>query len=151
MSIKQLAGIVFVLTSAFSAYVPDLLTRGETKLTGKELSEQFPERGWVRYVYPFFYLLIFFGAAFLFFVSFTQSGILLVAGDNWFFVISGVLGCIPLFNGIFSLLTGVIPVNRRRQYLYVVNEEINHQVGILLIVIGVFIILAAIFAVMFWI
>ncbi len=150
MSIKQLAGIVFLIASAFSAYVPELLTRGENKLSGKELGEQYPERAWVRFVYPTLYMLIFFGAAFLFLISFSQSGAFLVSGNNWVFVIGGILGCIPLYNGLFCLLTGVIPVNRRQQYLYVINEESSHQVGFLLAGIGMGIIMAAAFAVLFW-
>ena len=149
MAIKQIAGFIFIFAGAVATYVPEILTRGRAKLTGGELGERYPERAWIRYVYPSLYMLIFFGAAFLFFMSFSRSEMLIFSNENWFFVIGGVLGSIPLLNGVFALLTGVIPLNRR-QNLYVVDEEIQHQVGFLLVGVGVFFIAISAMVIFFW-
>ena len=150
MSIKQIAGFIFVFVGAFSISVPDFLTRGSEKIGGAELAERYPERDWIRYVYPFVYMVTFFGAAILFFLSFSRSDLLIFSGENWLFAVGGALGILPLMNGGFALVTGVIPINRRRQYLYVVDDETSIRVGLSLIGVGMLILMAAAMAVYFW-
>jgi hypothetical protein len=150
MDIKQIAGIAFVILSAASMYVPNLLTRGSVRLTGAELGAEHPERAWVRFVYPFLFILVFFGFAFLFFVSITYFDSYIFAEGDQFFLLGGIMGCIPLMNGIFTLLTGVIPVNRRRQYLYIYDEDLTRTVGFFSIAQGLFFVMAGVIVVLFW-
>ena len=150
MDIKQIAGFAFIILSAFSMYVPNLLTRGSVRLTGVQLGAEHPERAWVRFVYPLLFILVFFGFAFLFFVSITHFDSYIFADGDQFFLLGGMIGCIPLLNGIFTLLTGVIPINRRRQYLYIYNDDLTLTVGFFSIAQGLFFVMAAVITVLFW-
>ena len=150
MDIKQLVGFGFMIVSAASMYVPHLLTRGSTKLTGVQLGAQFPEQAWVRFVYPLLFILTFFGFVLLYFVGLSYFvGYIFVSGTQ-FFILGGIFGCIPLLNGIFTLLTGVIPVNQRRRYLYVYNEDLRFSVVPFSIAQGLFFVMAVVIAVLFW-
>lgn len=150
MDIRQIAGIVFMVVSVASMYVPQLLTRGSEKLSGAQLGSQVPERAGIRYGYPLLFILTFFGLISLFISSIRYIDAYIFVNGTQFFFIGGIFGCLPLFNGIFTLLTGVIPVNRRRQYLYVLDDDLTHTVGFLSIAQGLFLVFAAAIAVLFW-
>jgi len=150
MDIKQIAGIAFVVFSAASMYVPNLLTQGSVRLTGVQLGAEHPERAWVRFVYPLLFILAIFGFAILFFGSITYFDSYVFANGDQFFLLGGIMGCIPLLNGIFTLLTGVIPINRRRQYLYIYDDDLTLTVGFFSIAQGLFFVMAAATAVLFW-
>lgn len=150
MDIKLIVGIAFMILSAASMYVPLLLTRGSVRMTGKQLGVEYPERAWVRFMYPLLFIATFFGIAILFFVSVAYFDIFIFSNGVEFFILGGIIGSIPLLNGGFSLLTGVIPINRRRQYLYVYDEDLTLSVGFFSIAQGLFLVMAAVIAVLFW-
>ncbi len=150
MSMQQILGFMFLVVTAISLNMPNYLLRSSAKLSGRELGQRYPERAWVRFLYPLSFVLVIMGFTVLFFLGFGYFSIFTVSGHLELFALGGLMGFVPLLNGAFALLTGVAPVNQRRQYLYVYDDDLVNTVGLLSIAQGIVILLIAASAIYFW-
>ena len=150
MDMKSIVGFVYMMLGFGSMYVPRLLLRYSPKYFPGGLRESFPDKNWVPFAYPVLLILWMLLAIFGLFFGFrtTEFGFA-IAPDKSYFNMGMLLASIAIFNGLFALISGVFPLQSRRNPQYVVDDNVT-QTGFLSIGAGVLYIMAGILAVFFW-
>lgn len=113
----EIVEFVVVLCIGYIAmYLPSFQLAKSDKLTGKELSEKYPEHAWIKSNFLILYLLWTLIFGFIFYKLTSQINFVSLIG--WFFA------CIGIFIGSFAFLTGVCYFPTRSPWLrFVVGDH----------------------------
>lgn len=151
MSIKELIGIGFVIFASLSIQLPQVMFRHHPKLTGAELAEKYPELAWVRFAYPILSILWFliFGCIPILYLIISNFE-LFAPFQAILYVLGGVIASISILHGLLGLITNVCPIPRKRNRLYVYDEEMQ-PTALLLMAAGVFVIIIALAMIYFYV
>lgn len=143
METKLMIGMGFVVFASLTTQLPHAMFRHYPKVTGGDLAEQHPELAWIRVAYPILSILwfLFFGflPIYLMINTTTEN---LIPFQATLYILGGAIGSISILHGLFGLVTNVCPIPRKRNRLYVYDEDMQ-TMALLLMAAGVFVIVIA--------
>ena len=110
------AGFLLVIVGGLAMYTPWIQLRASQRLTGKELSKQYPEHKWMRWGFITLYL------SWIVIVYFVFMKVL--PSINIISFLAGLFASIGLFIGLFAITTGVSILPMRSPWvIFVVGED----------------------------
>lgn len=110
------AGFLLIILGGIAMYTPWIQLRNSQRLTGKELSKQYPEHKWMRWGFVSLYLSWIVIVYFIF--------IKVLSSINTISFLAVFFASIGLFIGLFAVITGVsiLPM-RAPRIIFVVGED----------------------------
>ena len=151
MDVKLLIGFGFIIFASLTTQLPHIMFRHIPKMTGRELAIQHPQLSWIQILYPIFSVLWFviFGFVPIYFLLRSET-MLSLPFQATFFILGGAIGSISILHGLFGLFTNVCPIPRKRNRLYIYDEDIQ-TMALLLMAAGVFVIIIALAMIYFYV
>ena len=151
METKALIGMGFIVLASLTIQIPQLMFRYHRKMSGSELAEEYPDVAWIQIGYPVLAVLWFllFGGVPIF-LMINSTNLLVVFSETIFYILGAVIGSQSILNGGLALLTHVCPIPRKRNRLYVYDEDML-PTALLIMAVGVFVIIIALAMIYFYV
>jgi hypothetical protein len=152
MEISEMIGLGYVVFATLTTQLPHVLFRHHSKMTGAELAEKYPKLAWLRYTYPVSSVLWFlvFGGIPIFLMIITapfgEEAVFLAT----IYILGATIGSMSILHGGISLLTNVCPLPRKRNRLYVYDEDMQ-PTAFMILAMGLFVIIIAMVMVYFYV
>jgi len=151
MDSKMLIGIGFVVFASLSTQLNMVMFRHYPKITGSELAKQHPELTWITIAYPILSIVWFLIFGMLpIYLTISSASDSFMPFQVTLYILGGAIGSISILHGFLGLLTNVFPIPRKRNRLYVYNDDLQ-MTAMLLLATGIFVIIIALATIYFYV
>jgi hypothetical protein len=151
MDNKMLIGIGFVIFATLSTQLNMVMFRHYPKITGSELAEQHPELAWITIAYPILSIIWFLIFGMLpIYLMISSASSSFMPFQATLYILGGAIGSISILHGLLGFLTNVFPIPRKRNRLYVYDDDMQ-MTAMLLLATGIFVIIIALATIYFYV